>query len=64
MVDGCKDIINAVNPDIVVVGASFGAAFDACLSLNRRYIVSCPMAPLDVARNLQPMWKTLFYYPL
>ena len=64
LVESCKDIINAVNPGIVVVEAFFSAAVDACLSLNRRYIVNSPMALLDVARSLQPMWKTFFYYPL
>ena len=64
LVESCKDIINVVNPGIVVVDSFFSAAVDACLFLNRRYIVSSPVAPLDVARFLQPMWKTFFYYPL
>ena len=64
MVDSCKDIINAVNPGIIVVDAFFSAAFDACFSLNKRYIVSYPTAPLDVVRFFQPMWETFFYYPL
>jgi len=63
VVDSCKDIINAVNPGIVVVDSSFNAACDACWSLDKRYIISCPMAPLDVDRSFQPIWKVLFHYP-
>ena len=63
MVDSCKDIISVVDPGIIIVDMFFSAAFDACLSLNRRYIVNCPMASLDVAKYLQPMWKVFFYYP-
>ena len=64
VVDSCKDIIDAVNPGIILVDSSFTAACEACWSLNKRYIISCPMAPLDVARDLQPIWKLLFYYPV
>ena len=64
VVDGCKDIVNTVDPDIVVVDSVFNAGLEACLTLNKRYIVSSPMAPLDVARDLQPIWKLLFYYPV
>ena len=64
VVDSCKDIINTVNPGIVVLDSFLAAACDACLSLNKRYIVSCPVAPLDVARDSQPMWKLLFHYPV
>jgi len=49
---------------LIVVDAFFNAACEACWSLNEKYIISCPMAPLDVARNLQPKWKLLFYYPV
>ena len=64
VVDSCKDIINAVNPDIVVVDSFFNAACEACWSMNKKYIINCPMAPLDVARVSQPIWKSLFYYSL
>jgi hypothetical protein len=64
VVDGCKDVINAVDPSIVIIDSFFNAAIEACWSLEKRYIVSCPMAPLDVARYSQPIWKILFYYPL
>lgn len=64
VVDGCKDIIDAIDPGIVVVDSFFNAACEACWCLNKRYIVNCPMTPLDVARFLQPIWKVLFYYPV
>ena len=64
VVESCKEIINAVNPPIAVVDSAFNAACEACWSLNKRYITSCPTAPLDVARECQPTWKVLFYYPL
>lgn len=64
VVESCKDIINAVNPPIVIVDSALSAACEACWSLNKRYVINCPMAPLDVARGYQPTWKSLFYYPL
>ena len=64
VVDSCKNIIGAVNPGIILVDSPFSAACEACWSLNKNYIISCPMAPLDVARDLQPIWKVLFYYPV
>jgi len=64
VVNSCKDIINTVDAGIIIVDSFFNAACEACWSLNKRYIVNCPMAPLDVARGLQPIWKSLLYYPV
>jgi len=64
VVESCEDVINAVNPGIVIVDSHFSAACEACWSLNKRYIINCPMAPLNIARDAQPIWKTLFYYPV
>lgn len=64
VVESCKEIINAVNPPLVIVDSAFNPGCEACWSLNKRYITSSPTAPLDVARECQPIWKLLFYYPL
>ena len=52
------------DPGIVIVDSLFNAACEACWSLNKRYIINCPMAPLDVARGSQPILKILFHYPV
>ena len=61
--DSIKRVIEELNPGIVVVDSLLNAGFDACYSLNRRFVVSSPNTPMDVARAHQPWLKGFWYYP-
>ena len=62
--DSIKKIIEGINPDIVVVDRLLGAGFDACYSLNRKFVMSSPNTPMDVERLHLPWLKGLWYYPM
>ena len=62
--DSIKRVIEELNPDIVVVDSLMDAGFDACYSLNRRFVVSSPNTPMDLVRGHQPWLKGFWYYPL
>ena len=62
--DNIKRIIEGVDPDIVVVDTLLNAGFDACRSLNRRFVMNSPNSPVDTAREYQPWLKGLWYYQM
>ena len=62
--DSIKKIIEGIDPDVVVVDSLLNAGFDACRSLNRKYVMSSPNTPMDLARHLQPWLKGVWYYPM
>ena len=62
--DNIKEIIGSIDPDIVVVDSLLNAGFDACRSLNRRFVMNSPNSPVDTARDYQPWLKGLWYYPM
>ena len=43
IVDGCKAVIEEINPDVILVDILFSPATDACRTLNRRYIINSPV---------------------
>ena len=62
--DSIKTMIEELNPDIVVVDCLMSAGFDACYSLNRRFVMNCPTPAMDIVRAHQPWLKGFWYYPL
>jgi len=62
--DSIKKIIQGINPDIVVVDRLLNAGFDACYSLNCRFVMSSPNTPLDIERWHLPWLKVFWYYPM
>lgn len=59
-----KKIIEELNPSIVVIDSFLRAGFEACYSLNQRFVTNSPNALLDITRSYQPWLKGLWYYPL
>ena len=62
--DSIKKIIEGINPDIVVVDSLFNPGFDACYSLNCRFVMSTSNTPMDIERPHLPWLKWLWYYPV
>jgi hypothetical protein len=58
-----KALILDIDPDVIVVDMLLHSAFDACIALNRRFIVNSPIQALDICRMTQPRLKGLWYYP-
>jgi hypothetical protein len=50
-------LIEELDPSTVVVDGLLSAGSDACHSLNRRFVVSAPTPPADVAKEHQPWLK-------
>ena len=59
-----RRMIEEIDPGIVVVDALMNAGFDACYSLNRRFVMNSPNTPIAVVRAHQPWLKGFWYYPL
>ena len=59
-----KRLIGTLDPRVVIIDFTLNPAFDACHTLNREYVMSSPMAPLDLARAHQPWLKGFWYYPM
>ena len=62
--DSIKRIIEELNPGVVVIDSLMNAGFDACHSLNQKFVVSSPNTPMDLVREHQPWLKGFWYYPL
>jgi len=62
--DSIKKIIEGINPDIVVVDSLFNPGFDACYSLNCRFVMSTSNTPMDIERFQLPWLKGFWYYPM
>jgi len=52
-----------LNPATVVIDSLLNAGFDACYSLNRKFVLNSPNIPTDVVRMQQPWLKGFWYYP-
>ena len=64
IVHGTVKVIEELNPAVVVIDSLFGPGFDACHSTNRKFVMSSPNAPLDIARMHQPWLKGFWHYPV
>ena len=62
--DSIKKVIEGINPDIVVVESLLDAFFDACYSVNCRFVMSTPNTPMDIERPHLPWLKGFWYYPM
>jgi len=62
--DSIKKIIEGINPDIVVVDTLLNPGFDACYSLNCRFVKSSPNTPTDIEGSHLPWLKGFWYYPV
>ena len=62
--ESIKKIIQGINPDIIVIDSLFNAGFDACYSLNRRFVMNSPNTPTDIERFQLPWLKGFWYYPV
>lgn len=63
----CSSIIKLIeelNPGVVVVDTLLYPGFDACYSMNRKFVMNCPTTPLGVARWHQPWLKGFWHYPV
>ena len=61
--DGIIKLIKELDPSIVIIDGLFNPGFDACYTLNQKFMISTPNAPTDVAKVHQPWLKRLWYYP-
>lgn len=60
--DSIKKMIEEINPSIVVVDSLLYPGLDACYSLNRKFVMSSPNAPICLARGHQPWLEGFWYY--
>ena len=61
--ESCVDIINTINPDLLVIEPLFNQALDACESLSKSCVVLCPNTFRDILMKQQPMLQQLCRYP-
>jgi len=61
--ESCKNVVEGVQPDLVVLDAIFNPGLDACIALDQKFVVNSPNTPLDVTRTLQPWLRGFWYYP-
>lgn len=59
----CVEIIENVNPDILVVDPLFSHGVDACQTLSRKFIILSPNTFKDHAIREQPNGAALWKYP-
>lgn len=59
----CVEIIENVNPDILVVDPLFSQGIDACQALSRKFIILSPNTFKDHAIREQPKGAALWKYP-
>ena len=62
--DSIRKMIEEINPGIVVVDILLNAAFDACYSLNQKFVLSFPNPPTDILKQHLPWLKGFWYYPV
>ena len=58
-VDHCVEVIESVNPDVVVADIAFSHARKTCSSISRQYMVLSPKAALEYFSVSQP-WLAMF----
>ena len=62
--ESCISILQAVNPDIVVVEPLFSQGLEACTKLSRNCVVLSPNTFQDILRKKQPISRLQFFrYP-
>ena len=62
--DSIRKVIEEINPCIVVVDILLNAGFDACYSLNRKFVMSSPNTLTDIAKPHLPWLKGYWHYPV
>ena len=62
--DSIKRVIEGLDPGIVVVDILLNPGFDACYSLNRKFVMSSPNTLLDVARNAPTVVERVLVLPI
>ena len=58
------ELIKELNPGVVAVDNFFNPGLDACLTANRKFVMTSPNTPLDITRVRQPWLKGFWYYPM
>jgi hypothetical protein len=61
--DACRQLIQDLDPSLVVLDPLLGAAYDASVSLNRRLIVLSPNTFKDHATGSQPGLESVYKLP-
>ncbi|XMA17233.1 hypothetical protein WAI453_010024 [Rhynchosporium graminicola] len=59
----CLDIINSVDPNIIVVDPLMSQGLEACNTLSRKRVVLSPNTFLELLRKEQPIYSQLFKIP-
>jgi hypothetical protein len=62
-VDNCVEIIESVNPEVIVAEIAFSQAREACNSMSREYMVLSPNAALEYFSASQPWLASFWKYP-
>jgi len=62
--DSIRKMIEEINPGIVVVDMLLNAGFDACYSLNRKFVMSVPNTLTDAVKPYLPWLKGRWCYPV
>ena len=62
--DSITRVTEELNLGIVVISTPIDAGFDACYSLNQRFVMSSPLTLMALVRAHQPWLKGFWYYPL
>ena len=62
-IEGCKEIIAAIKPNVVVVDTMFYSALDACKLVNQKCIVMSPVGIMEAAVTVQPYLAAFWKYP-
>ncbi|TFK33933.1 hypothetical protein BDQ12DRAFT_614373 [Crucibulum laeve] len=57
-VEGCAQIIEQVDPQVIVIDNTLNQGYDACEKLGRKCISSGPFSLKDIAFNIQPNYIT------
>jgi len=62
--EGCIQILQAVNPDIIVVDPLFSQGLEACTKLSQSCVVLSPNTFQEILRKKQPISRLQFFrYP-
>lgn len=62
--DYCCELIQELDPAVVVLDPLLGAGFDACVSLGRSRIILSPNTTKDQATTEQPGLSAIWRYPV
>jgi len=62
--ESIRKMIGEINPGIVVIDILMNPGFDACYSLNRKFVASVPNTSTDATKTYLPWLKGYWYYPV